>query len=61
MKEERKKNKPEDGSDMLSWVSKIRKIETKKNVEKQKARQMSKHLEEQVSASVRDFFLVSIY
>ena len=48
MKEERSKTKTGDESDISSWVKKIRKIEAKKNAEKEKALQMSKLLEEQV-------------
>ena len=37
MKEERSKTKTGDESDISSWVKKIRKIEAKKNAEKEKA------------------------
>lgn len=47
MKEERLKKKSEDGSDVLSWVSKSRKLEDKRNAEKVKALQRSKMFEEQ--------------
>ncbi|KAI3512108.1 hypothetical protein L1887_19304 [Cichorium endivia] len=47
MKEERLKKKSEGGSDILSWVSKSRKIEEKRLSEKEKALQLSKMFEEQ--------------
>ncbi|XP_071719999.1 SART-1 family protein DOT2-like [Rutidosis leptorrhynchoides] len=47
MKEERLKKKSEGGSDILSWVSKSRKLEEKKMAEKEKALQFSKMFEEQ--------------
>lgn len=46
MKEERKK-KAEEASDALSWVARSRKIEEKRNAEKQRAHQMSRIFEEQ--------------
>lgn len=48
MKEERLKKKSEGSSDILSWVSKSRKLEEKRNAEKERALQRSKFLEEQV-------------
>ncbi|KAK9073841.1 hypothetical protein SSX86_006435 [Deinandra increscens subsp. villosa] len=47
MKEERLKKKSEDASDVLSWVSKSRKLEEKRNAEKEKALYLSKVFEEQ--------------
>lgn len=47
MREERKK-KAEEASDALSWVARSRKIEEKRNAEKQRAHQMSRIFEEQV-------------
>ena len=47
MKEERKK-KAEEASDALSWVARSRKIEEKRNAEKQRAHQLSRIFEEQV-------------
>lgn len=46
MREERKK-KAEEASDALSWVARSRKIEEKRNAEKQRAHQMSRIFEEQ--------------
>ncbi|KAL1213043.1 SART-1 family protein DOT2 [Cardamine amara subsp. amara] len=46
MREERKK-KVEDASDALSWVARSRKIEEKRNAEKQRAQQLSRIFEEQ--------------
>lgn len=48
MKEERLKNKSEAASEVLGWVSKSRKLEEKRNAEKEKAMQLSKVFEEQV-------------
>ncbi|CAH1441974.1 unnamed protein product [Lactuca virosa] len=47
MKEERLKKKSEGGSDILSWVGKSRKLEEKKQTEKEKALHFSKKFEEQ--------------
>ncbi|KAE8713610.1 U4/U6.U5 tri-snRNP-associated protein 1 isoform 3 [Hibiscus syriacus] len=47
MKEERLKNKSEGISEVSAWVSNSRKIEEKRNVEKEKALQLSKFFEEQ--------------
>lgn len=47
MREERKK-KVEEASDALSWVARSRKIEEKRNAEKQRAHQLSRIFEEQV-------------
>ncbi|MFS7966768.1 putative SNU66/SART1 family protein [Helianthus anomalus] len=47
MKEERLKKKSEEASDVLSWVSKSRKLEEKRNVEREKALYLSKVFEEQ--------------
>ncbi|XP_055829840.1 SART-1 family protein DOT2 [Solanum dulcamara] len=47
MKEERLKKKSEGASEVLSWVSKSRKIEEIRNAEKEKALQLSKIFEEQ--------------
>ncbi|XWS27410.1 hypothetical protein CRYUN_Cryun26dG0112700 [Craigia yunnanensis] len=47
MKEERLKKKPEGVSEALAWVSRSRKLEEKRNAEKEKALQLSKIFEEQ--------------
>ncbi|KAL8096738.1 SART-1 family protein DOT2 [Apium graveolens] len=47
MKEERLKKKSEGSSDILSWVNKSRKIEEKRNAEKERALQLSRVFEEQ--------------
>lgn len=47
MKEERLKKTSEGSSDILSWVSKSRKIEEKRNAEKERALQLSRVFEEQ--------------
>ncbi|PWA60702.1 SART-1 protein [Artemisia annua] len=47
MKEERLKRKSDDSSDVVSWVSKSRKLEDKRNAEKEKALHFSKMFEEQ--------------
>ncbi|KAM7522967.1 hypothetical protein LguiA_012869 [Lonicera macranthoides] len=47
VKEERLKKKSEGDSEVLAWVSKSRKLEEKRNVEKEKALQLSKVFEEQ--------------
>lgn len=47
MKEERLKKSSEDTSDVLSWVSKSRKLEEKRNAEREKALYLSKMFEEQ--------------
>ncbi|XP_057951465.1 SART-1 family protein DOT2 isoform X2 [Malania oleifera] len=49
MKEERleNKNKSDGGSEVLTWVSRSRKLEEKRNAEKEKALQLSKVFEEQ--------------
>ncbi|KAM3283032.1 SART-1 family protein DOT2 [Capsicum chacoense] len=47
MKEERLKKKSEGASEVLAWVSKSRKIEEIRNVEKERALQLSKIFEEQ--------------
>lgn len=49
MKEERLKKKSEGASEVLSWVSKSRKIEEIRNAEKEKALQLSKIFEERVA------------
>lgn len=49
MKEERLQKKSEGVSEVLSWVYRSRKIEEKKSYEKEKALQLSKIFEEQVS------------
>lgn len=38
----------EGGSEILSWINKSRKIEEKRNADKEKALQLSKIFEEQV-------------
>ncbi|GAV87806.1 SART-1 domain-containing protein [Cephalotus follicularis] len=47
MKEQRLRKKSEDVPEILAWVHKSRKIEEKKNMEKEKALQLSKVFEEQ--------------
>ncbi|XP_012077380.1 SART-1 family protein DOT2 isoform X2 [Jatropha curcas] len=47
MKEERLKKNSEPGDEVLAWVNRSRKLEEKKNAEKQKAKQLSKIFEEQ--------------
>ncbi|KAL1814258.1 hypothetical protein ACET3Z_024323 [Daucus carota] len=47
MKEERLKKTSEGSSDILSWVNKSRKIEEKRNAEKERALQLSRVFEEQ--------------
>ncbi|XP_010926911.1 SART-1 family protein DOT2 [Elaeis guineensis] len=47
MKEERLKRKPDGASEISSWVNKSRKLEEKRNAEKEKALRLSKALEEQ--------------
>lgn len=49
MKEERLQKKSEGASEVLAWVNRSRKIEEKKSYEKEKALQLSKIFEEQVS------------
>lgn len=51
MKEERLKKKSEGSLEVLSWVSKSRKLEEKRNAEKEKALQLSKIFEEQDNIS----------
>lgn len=48
-KEERLKKKSEDIPEVLAWVNRSRKLEEKRNAEKEKALQLSKIFEEQVS------------
>lgn len=48
MKEERTKKKSEGISEVLSWANKMRRLEEKRNTQKEKALQLSKILEEQV-------------
>ncbi|WCJ19637.1 SART-1 family [Euphorbia peplus] len=47
MREERMKKAQEGGSEVLSWVSKSRKLADKRNADKEKAKQLSKVFEEQ--------------
>ncbi|KAF3457135.1 hypothetical protein FNV43_RR01792 [Rhamnella rubrinervis] len=47
MREERLKKKTDEVSEVLAWVNKSRKLEEKKNAEKEKALQLSKIFEEQ--------------
>lgn len=49
MKEDRLKKKSEGLSEVSAWVSRSRKLEDKRNVEKEKALQLSKIFEEQVN------------
>lgn len=55
MREERLKKKTDGVSEVLSWVNRSRKLEEKKNAEKEKALQLSKIFEEQVSLSMNCF------
>lgn len=48
MKEQRLTKSTEGAPEILSWVNKSRKIEEKRNAEKEKALQLSKIFEEQV-------------
>jgi hypothetical protein len=48
-REERLNKKSEGVSEILSWVSRSRKLGEKRNAEKEKALQLSKVFEEQVS------------
>lgn len=54
MKEERLK-KSEGASEVLSWVNKSRKLEEKRNAERERALQLSKIFEEQVSLNLLNF------
>lgn len=54
MKEERLK-RSEGASEVLSWVNRSRKLEEKRNAEREKALQLSKIFEEQVSFNLLDF------
>ncbi|XP_076929946.1 SART-1 family protein DOT2-like [Bidens hawaiensis] len=54
MKEERLKKKSEEASDVLSWVSKSRKLEEKRNVQREKAVYLSKVFEEQDNVTQED-------
>ncbi|XP_043689389.1 SART-1 family protein DOT2-like [Telopea speciosissima] len=47
MQEERSKKKSEGASEVLSWINKSRKLEEKRNTEKEKALHLSKVFEEQ--------------
>ena len=53
MREERLKKKTDEVSEVLAWVNRSRKLEEKKNAEKEKALQLSKIFEEQVSLSMK--------
>lgn len=55
MKEERLKKTSEGSDDILSWVNKSRKIEEKRNAEKERALQLSRVFEEQVDDSYFSF------
>lgn len=57
MREERLKKKT-DVSEVLAWVNRSRKLEGKKNAEKEKALHLSKIFEEQVSLSMNCFLSV---
>lgn len=48
IREERLMKSSEGGSEILSWINKSRKIEEKRNADKEKALQLSKIFEEQV-------------
>lgn len=60
MKEERLKKKSEGASEVMTWVSKSRKIEEKRTAEKERALQLSKIFEEQVCWCACDSFSVEI-
>ena len=49
MKEQRLQNKSEGDSEILTWVNRSRKLEEKRISEKEKAMQLSRVFEEQVS------------
>lgn len=51
MKQERLKNKSESVPELLAWVNRSRKLEEKRNSEKEKALMLSKIFEEQVCLS----------
>lgn len=57
MKEERLHKKAEGSSEVLSWVSRSRKLEERRNAEREKALQLSKIFEEQVFSNFIIFFL----
>ena len=52
MKEGRLNKQSEGASEILSWVNRSRKLEERKNAEKEKALQLSKIFEEQVSVYI---------
>lgn len=66
LKEERVKKKSEGASEVLAWVNRSRKLEEKKNSEKEKALQFSKMFEEQViccsmcsiTSCVKEMFII---
>lgn len=60
MKEERLKKTSEGSSDILSWVNKSRKIEEKRNAEKERALQLSRVFEEQVQPLVHNKLLLTL-
>lgn len=61
MKEQRLTKSTEGAPEILSWVNKSRKIEEKRNAEKEKALQLSKNFEEQVVETLCLFsFMISL-
>lgn len=52
MKEQRLMKSSEGAPEILSWVNKSRKIEEKRNAEKEKALQLSRIFEEQVALTL---------
>ena len=61
MKEERLKKKSDADSEVLSWVNRSRRIEEKKNTEKEKAKYLSKIFEEQVIKLYYCFLYLLLY
>lgn len=59
-REERLNKKSEGVSEILSWVSRSRKLGEKRNAEKEKALQLSKVFEEQVSCVLIVFLYITI-
>lgn len=54
------KKKTDEVSEVLAWVNRSRKLEEKKNAEKEKALQLSKIFEEQVSLSMNCFLMLCL-
>lgn len=57
MRHERPTNKSQGVSEVLAWVNRSRKLEDKRYAEKERALQLSKIFEEQVSKSCLSHFL----